>query len=271
MSRAKTILKILLKIFLFILLTVITQIGGLVYLLSEIIIKKYKSYYRLKKAGLFLSIYLFFSFLVIPYLAPIFGREKIKDTSHVEAHTFFTKLCNRNYVTPTMQHALNEIGKKLTKKHSGIKLIYLDANFPFFNGFPLLPHLSHNDGKKIDISFVYTDNKAKPTNKKPSLSGYGIFAVPHRGEHDQISICKGKGYWQYDFTKYVTFGTINSRLKFSENATKDLILSMINEPKIGKIFIEPHLKNRLLLNHRKIRFHGCQAVRHDDHIHMQLK
>ncbi|MFT5619364.1 MAG: hypothetical protein ACI85I_002607, partial [Arenicella sp.] len=39
----------------------------------------------------------------------------------------------------------------------------------------------------------------------------------------------------------------------------------------GKVFIEPHLKTRLgLENYSKIRFHGCQAVRHDDHIHVQL-
>ena len=30
-------------------------------------------------------------------------------------------------------------------------------------------------------------------------------------------------------------------------------------------------KTRLLLTSDKIRFHGCQAVRHDDHIHVQLK
>ena len=40
---------------------------------------------------------------------------------------------------------------------------------------------------------------------------------------------------------------------------------------IEKVFIEPHLKTRLNLTSNKIRFHGCQAVRHDDHIHLQVK
>ena len=35
---------------------------------------------------------------------------------------------------------------------TNIEIHYLDANFPFINKFPLLPHLSHNDGKKIDIT-----------------------------------------------------------------------------------------------------------------------
>ncbi len=34
---------------------------------------------------------------------------------------------------------------------------------------------------------------------------------------------------------------------------------------------KPHLKTRLKLSSAKIRFHGCQAVRHDDHIHVQLR
>ena len=33
----------------------------------------------------------------------------------------------------------------------------------------------------------------------------------------------------------------------------------------------PHLKARLGLNSNKVRFHGCHAVRHDDHFHVQLK
>ena len=39
--------------------------------------------------------------------------------------------------------------------------------------------------------------------------------------------------------------------------------------KDDNIFIEPHLKNRLKIGNNRIRFHGCKAVRHDDHIHFQ--
>ena len=43
-------------------------------------------------------------------------------------------------------------------------------------------------------------------------------------------------------------------------------------PQIKKIFIEPHLKQRLgLQKENKIRFHGCGAVRYDDHKHVQLQ
>lgn len=63
----------------------------------------------------------------------------------------------------------------MNKNHKGIQVVYLDTNFPFINKFPLLPHLSHSDGKKIDVSLIYKDEKGKLTNKKPSVSGYGVY------------------------------------------------------------------------------------------------
>ena len=240
-------------------------------MITEIVLKRSLSKYRLKKAGICIAAYAFATFLIVPYLAPILGREKIKDSAIIEAHTFFTKLLNRNYVTPQLQTTLKITAASFRKQYPEIKLIYLDANFPFFDGFPLLPHLSHNDGKKIDISFIYENNDHVPINKKPSVSGYGVFEAPTPQEHDQTKVCKQKGYQQYDYNRYLTFGTINNSLVFSEKATKELLLTIVQQKQIGKVFIEPHLKSRLGVQHSKIRFHGCQAVRHDDHIHIQLK
>ena len=204
-------------------------------------------------------------------MAPVFGREKIKETNFIRAHSFLYKLANRNYVRPELNKAIEKIASEFEKQNSGIKMIYLDANFPFINKFPLLPHLSHNDGKKIDISFIYEDKNGQLTNKKPSVSGYGSFENPTKKEYNQISICKNSGYWQYDFSKYLTFGKTNKNIKFSGKGTRELVNLIVKQNEIGKLFIEPHLKNRLNLSSSKIRFHGCRAVRHDDHIHFQLK
>jgi hypothetical protein len=43
------------------------------------------------------------------------------------------------------------------------------------------------------------------------------------------------------------------------------------DPSIEKVFIEPHLKNRLQLTSPKVRFQGCHAARHDDHVHVQVR
>lgn len=264
-------MKILLHIIIIILLTILTQIGGIIYLLSILIINRKVDNHRLKRTGLFTLFYLAFTFIIIPIVAPIFGREKIKETDLIAANTIFTKLMNRNYVRPKLNKALEKISVALNKNHHGIKLIYLDANFPFINKFPLLPHLSHNDGKKIDVSLIYQNENGVMINQKPSISGYGVFENPGKSEYDQVRACKTKGNWQYDFPKYLTFGRINKVIKFSEPGTRDLMLVIAKQPEIGKIFIEPHLKRRLNLKNEKIRFHGCQAVRHDDHIHFQLK
>jgi hypothetical protein len=58
---------------------------------------------------------------------------------------------------------------------------------------------------------------------------------------------------------------------FDSVRTRELVNLLEGQPAIGKIFIEPHLITRLSLTTDKIRFHGCQAVRHDDHIHIQLQ
>ena len=62
-----------------------------------------------------------------------------------------------------------------------------------------------------------------------------------------------------------------AEFEFDEKKTADFIKSCASSPFIKKIFIEPHLKSRLELSgYKKVRYHGCQAVRHDDHIHIQL-
>jgi len=94
----------------------------------------------------FLSIYLLSTLLIVPLIAPKFGRERIKS---VTPASYFTILANRNYVTPEMNVLLKDLQDKLGHVN------YLDANFPFIDKFPLLPHLSHNDGKKLDLSLAY--------------------------------------------------------------------------------------------------------------------
>lgn len=248
----------------------LTQIGGVIYLISITLIKKKKKQYRLKRFAAFIILYTIATFLIVPSIAPFFGRQKIDDNFRIENHNFITKLCNRNYVTPELHEVLTDVSLRMNKVYPKIKVIYLDANFPFFDGFPLLPHLSHNDGKKIDLSFVYNDQNGNISNLKPSRSGYGIFESPKNGEVNQSEICKNSGFWQYDYPKHLTFGKINSEIQFNEKVTKKLIQFIVEDSRVQKVFIEPHLKNRLKLTNSKIRFHGCGAVRHDDHIHIEV-
>lgn len=263
-------MKIVIHILLFCLLTITTQIGGIVYLSTILILHKTKVKNRRYRFLTFVFLYLFTTYLITPKIAPYFGRVKITNNQYVQNHFWFTNLCNRNYVRPQLNTSLQKIGIQLQKKHPTLQLIYLDANFPFLTKFPLLPHLSHSDGKKIDLSFVYSENN-KLTNKKPAISGYGIFEKPIRGEFNQTENCKKAGFWHYDYSKYFTFGSFNPELQFSLKATTYLTQLILKQPSTQKVFIEPHLRLRMNLNSSKIRFHGCKAVRHDDHIHFQIK
>ncbi len=262
-------MKILLKIFLFILLTVLTQIGGLVYLLSLIISRKWDKKVKYKTLFIFMGLYLLSTFLITPLIAPVFGREKVKHSEKIKPTNYMTVLLNRNYVRPKLNDLLSQTEKELIG--TNIEIHYLDANFPFINRFPLLPHLSHNDGKKIDISLIYETIDGKITDKQKSVSGYGVFENPKSNELNQVEKCLERGYFQYDYSKYVSFGKVNKALVFSEKGTKKLITSILKNRNLGKLFIEPHLKSRMNLRNNKIRYHGCRAVRHDDHIHIQLK
>lgn len=274
------LLKIILTIILFCLLTVLTQVGGLVYLLSILTHKLtdkwtnnnyLKATYRFTS---FLTLYCLTTFLIVPIIAKPLGRVPLPltETNYLQPLNIWTCFLNRNYVRPELKQTAFEVAKQMNVKFPGTTVNYLDANFPFINKFPLIPHLSHNDGKKLDLSFCYRDTKTnEPTNKCPSFIGYGICEEPRPDEKNTADFCADKGYWQYSFMTKVISQDNKQDFTFDSDKTRELVNLFATQSAIGKIFIEPHLKTRLNLTSDKIRFHGCQAVRHDDHIHIQLK
>jgi hypothetical protein len=261
-------------------LTILTQVGGCIYLISLATHKfinswtNKKLYQRLLKFASFLILYCLFTVFVIPLIAKPLGRVPLPmtETNNLQPLNVLTFFLNRNYVRPELRQTTFEVAKQMNDKFPGTTLNYLDANFPFINKFPLFPHLSHNDGKKLDLSFCYLDNKTnKQTNQCPSFIGYGICEEPLSNERNTSDFCSENGYWQYSLMQKLIPQGNKKSYTFNNIKTKELINLFALQQTIGKIFIEPHLKTRLNLTADKIRFHGCQAVRHDDHIHIQLK
>lgn len=264
-------MKIILHILIVTFLTIVTQVGGVIWILNF----GYFKFTNQKKAMWlrFLSftiIYLISTFFIIPPFAKLNGRIPLPFTksSNLIPHTYIIPLLNRHYVKPNLKSQLIKIADEINSENNKLKLSYLDANFPFIDGFPLLPHLSHKDGRKVDLSFFYTkDNEVG--NLKPSKSGYGHFVNPQNEEFNQTRECKLNGYWHYDYTKFLTFGSRDD-LEFDQENTRKLIINIVRDPLTQKVLIEPHLKKRMNLLNSKIRFQGCHAVRHDDHIHYQI-
>jgi hypothetical protein len=276
MHSAKRILRIAGGLLLFVLLTVLTQTGGLVYILylatNRFIHPVALWQRRLARTGWFILLYALINFLLVPPLARMAGRVPlpVRSHAHLKPLTLFTCVLNRHYVRPPLRQAATSIADAMETRYSGTTIYYLDAGFPFLNGFPLFPHLSHNDGKKLDLALLYTDTAGNRVNDAPSFIGYGISEKPRTGEVNTAAACACKGYAQYSFLQKLVPQYPGKRYLFDSIRTRQLIGYCTASPLIGKLFIEPHLKTRLQLNSSKIRFHGCQAVRHDDHIHIQL-
>jgi hypothetical protein len=262
-----------------VLLTVLTQVGGLIFLgtlpVFKLIGKKFNNKYSKWSLQFlsFLFIYSAFTFILVPVIAKPFGRVPLPATEaeHLRPLNFMTVFLNRNYVRVDLRDAVLRTANQMNKKFPGTSINYLDANFPFFNKFPLLPHLSHNDGKKLDISFCYLDKKSgQAVNDCPSFIGYGVCEAPKAGEVDNADACEKKGYWQYSILQKIVSQGNRMEFEFDEARTCAVVELLSRESKMEKIFIEPHLKKRMGLKSAKIKAPGCQAVRHDDHIHLQV-
>ena len=279
--RVITILRLTWIIISFIFLTILTQVGGIVYLVSIFIINEkinrrfdISAGRSLLKFAAFLLTYFITSFLIVPVIAKPFGRVAlpVTHTGNLRPLNFLTCILNRHYVNTELLQSAEHVADLMNGAFPGTVTNYLDANFPFINGFPLAPHLSHNDGKKLDIAFCYIDNRTGArSNEVPSVIGYGISEGPRAGEVNTASECASKGNWQYSFMKKIIPQGNKKNYLFDSLRTKTMVDFFGAEPAIGKIFIEPHLKMRLNLTSDKVRFHGCQAVRHDDHLHVQLR
>jgi len=267
-------------IVLFVFLTMLTQIGGVIYITSRLthkLINKRVNHLILRsciKFVSFLLLYLALTFLVVPIIVRPFGRVPlpITETGHLKPLNFITCFLNRHYVRPALRQAAIEVAVDMNDRFPGTVVNYLDAGFPFFNKFPLFPHLSHNDGKKLDFAFYYINKKTgQPSTTTPSCIAYGISEEPRPGEVNTAALCASQQRWQYSFLRNLISQRNKRNFIFDSTRTKALVNFFTSKEIIGKVFIEPHLKTRLKLQSNKIRFHGCQAVRHDDHLHVQLQ
>lgn len=222
----------------------------------------------------FLGLYLISTFGLIPLLAVKTGRQALPvlETGHLRPLHFYTCLLNRHYVNPELRKTLLLASNKLYEQYSGATVNYLDAGFPFLNGFPLLPHLSHNNGKKVDIAFRYRDAKSgDPVNDAPSPWGYGICEEPRAEEVNTAAFCEMKGYRNYSFMRRLVSQRYKKDYRFDEQETRSLLVNLLSDQRVEAVFLEPHLKARMNLDHKKLKFQGCHSVRHDDHIHIQIK
>jgi hypothetical protein len=279
-------IRILKSLLIIISLTIFTQVGGFIWLLG-LFITRHLPFEKLSLLqrwwstfSVRLVFYLAVTFLVVPPMARIFGRVPlpVSLSGALKPRTLLTAVGNRHYVRPELRRIAIEHAERLSKDHPGLQLNYLDANFPFAlrlpfgtfrRGFPLFPHLSHSDGKKLDIGFIYRDVSTDALSRRtPSAIGYGICEEPLPGEYDRPRECRSS--FSYNFMHDLWPQGAKKSYRFDAKLTRSMIASFATDRRIGKILLEPHLKQRLSLGYEKISGVQCGSVRHDDHVHVQL-
>lgn len=234
-------------------LTALTQTGGLAWLVALRFRRRWVAF------AAFYALIWGFTLIV----APLAGRVQI-GCSPFDTITTKPLLCamNRSYGTPALKAVLNDLAKALAQGKPQAQLVLLDAGFPFFDGFALLPHLSHDDGEKADIALFY-DNASGAYLPGRTRAPLGYFAF-EPGKSD----CPARfPTLRWDLA-WLQPAFPNWRL--DEARTARALSLLAADPRVGRVFIEPHLRARLGVSSPKIGFQGCRAARHDDHIHLQL-
>lgn len=235
-------------------LTLLTQLGGLAWLIGCCFRRRLIAF-ALAYAALSLAAL---------WVAPLFGRVPLTcgGDGPLRAQSWLYCALNRNYVAPEMKAVLEDAAAALAAAHPGAATLALDGNFPFIDGFPLLPHLSHDDGRKADIALFYSEGGVYLPGATRSPIGYFAFEP---GPTDCPDV------WptlRWDLTALQRLWAAHD---LDRGLTRDAVLILAADPRVGKILLEPHLAATLGVAGGKVRFQGCRAARHDDHIHLQLR
>src|SRR3954469_1055320 len=136
----KTFPIVIFYLLLFVILTLFTQVGGIIWLLSlllcyKFINRRYSDWWKRLplKISAFLVLYLFCILLVVPYLAGSLGRVQLPlfRTNNLQPGNSLTFFLGRNYVRPELRQAIFNVAEKANKEFPGTIINYLDTSFPF--------------------------------------------------------------------------------------------------------------------------------------------
>lgn len=258
-------------------LSILTQIGGVAYLVALLLTRWIRPLWLPRLLGVVLIFFATYGALsVMAYMiAPVFGRTAlpcgISAETNLRLQSPLYCVLNRHYVEPRMKEVATRLASHMAERYPGTVTLALDGNFPFIDGFPLLPHLSHDDGRKLDFAFYYqTAEGAYAPAATKSPIGYWAFEKP--GPEGQDA-CVGRNDVVTMRWDMIWFQATHNGHRIDEERTGEALKWLVRSgPDLGveKIFIEPHLAERLDVKGDIVRFQGCRAARHDDHIHVQI-
>lgn len=238
---------------LFVLLTLLTQIGGVIWLVALGFRRRLLAFVLLYAIALPL----------VQATAPALGRQALPCFGEIlRSQSLLYCVLLRNFVTPELAAVAQRNAEAVAVAHPGTVTLTLDAGFPFVAGMPLLPHLSHDDGEKLDLAFFYSDEAGYLPGKTRSPVGYWAFEGTGDGDCPPV--------WLTTRWSFTSLQSLWPRRSLEPVRTTALVRALLADPAVGKVFLEPPLAAQLGISSEKLRFQGCRAARHDDHVHIQL-
>lgn len=252
-------------VLLVVVLTALTQIGGVVLWFACGIGALAGAWRGTVTAIAFAAGYALLTMAFVPLAASLSGRVPLTclevGKAPFAAVSPLYCVLNRNYVRPATRDALKRIAGAVAKAAPGASVAYLDGGFPFA-GLPLLPHLSHGDGRRLDIALFYEGEAAGGA----WAIGYWAFAPSRRLETASACAADGALRWEMAFLQPLFAGVALDRARSAA-----LLRAAADDPAVTRVFVEPYLAEALGVASPKLGFAGCGAARHDDHIHISVE
>ncbi len=254
-------------------LTVLTQVGGAIYLIALVLrgrLPWLRGKPRLALTACFVGLYAV-GWFPVQALASLGGRVGLPCTEQGALRVASPLYCiaHRHYVRREMRALAQDLARALDAAYPGTLTQALDAGFPFLDGFPLLPHISHDDGEKLDLAFYYADvaDGAYRRGALRSPIGYWAFEEPGARERQPCRSRAGALRWDQDW--FQPF--VRDDLVLDGRRLRAALGWLARDGRARRALLEPHLVDRLGADRAFVRFQGCAAARHDDHFHVELR
>jgi|GEM_PF-4097547 len=263
----------LLYICLVLILTIITQVGGiLIWPFLSMNPHDIGWFLQVKRFAYPLLSYCIGSQLLLPLISPLWGMEALpcSSDSNLQPLSHHTCFFNRNYINSDALETLMKIERNMERLAPQQPILYLDANFPL-PYMHMLPHLNHSKGDSIDLAFFWKNPETGAYAPPPSPIGYGGFVSPEKPRvchpYDSYQIAGRIALdlrWDYDWLQ-----PFRSNAVLNTSLTQTLMGFLAKQQNVESITLEPHLHPKIGTN--KTIANSCKISRHDDHLYVLFR
>ena len=266
-----------LGVFVSVLLTGLTQVGGLIVwpvwgwldrLGTGHPSRWGRALRTLALAGVWYTLVALFA---VPPVAAAFGRVRLPLAASpglpLAPQSAWTVLLLRNYLDRGAADGLREVARRRHRAGVAGEWRYLDAGFPL-PWTPMPPHADHRDGHQVDLALSWAGGPA------PSPIGYFAYAVPDpAATAARAAACASEPLPRTAWPRRWDFAALQVLWRhrtFDADATAGALRAAAESAAVVSIRVEPTLRDRLAPLPKSVAS-TCRDPRHDDHVHLTLR